>query len=480
VTGPREPLIFELPPSRPGTYAGGTGAPAAGEGIPGEFLRASPPPLPRLSELDVLRHFTRLSQLNLGVDTAFYPLGSCTMKYNPRLNEEVAADPAAAGAHPLWAPDLVQGCLAVLWSVERALAEVSGFDRVSLQPAAGAQGELGAMMMVRAWHQKRGRDPRTIIVPDTSHGTNPASAALCGFKVVTVPSGPDGCADLAALKGALGADTAAFMVTNPNTLGIFEPRIAEVARMVHEAGGLVYMDGANMNALLGVVKPAECGVDLMHFNLHKTFSTPHGGGGPGAGAIAATAALAPFLPSPVVERGERDGRAFYRLDHDRPDSVGALTAFYGNFGVVLRAWAYITRAGAEGLARVSRHAVLNSAYVRARLAGLLPAAYPGPSMHETVFTAAPLKARGLSALDLAKRLLDYGFYAPTIYFPLIVPEAVMVEPTETESRGTLDSFVEAIGRILTEDPELVRTAPHTTPVSRLDEVKAAREPVLKA
>jgi glycine dehydrogenase subunit 2 len=418
--------------------------------------------------------------MNMGVDTTFYPLGSCTMKYNPRLNEEIAGYPAAAGAHPLWAPGLVQGCLSVLWSVERALAEVSGFARVSLQPAAGAQGELGAMMMVRAWHLKKGRDPRTIVVPDTSHGTNPASAALCGFRVVTVKSGPDGTTDLGALKEALGPDTAAFMVTNPNTLGLFEPRIAEVARMVHEAGGLVYMDGANMNALLGVVKPAECGVDLMHFNLHKTFSTPHGGGGPGAGAVACTAELAPFLPSPVVERGERDGRAFYRLDHDRPDSIGALTSFHGNFGIILRAWAYIVRAGGDGLARVSCHAVLNSAYVRARLEGLLPAAYPGPSMHETVFTATPLKGRGITALDIAKRLLDYGFHAPTIYFPLVVHEAMMVEPTETESRGTLDAFVAALKAILAEDSELVRTAPHTTPVSRLDDVRAAREPKLRA
>ncbi len=474
------PLLFELPAGRAGefTLEDGPAFDAAACGLPADALRDGPPPWPEVSELDVVRHFTRLSQRNAGIDTHFYPLGSCTMKYNPRINEELAADPGCATVHPLWDESLVQGALEVLWQVERWLAEVSGFARVSLQPAAGAQSELGALMMIRAWHEAHGRSPRTVIVPDTSHGTNPASAALCGFKVVTIASDARGCTDLAKLKAALSDDTAAFMVTNPNTLGLFEPEVAEVARLVHAAGGLVYLDGANMNAMVGSVRPAAQGVDLMHFNLHKTFSTPHGGGGPGAGAIACTAALEPYLPGPVIDR-TADGKG-YRFNDDRPKSVGKLTGFWGNFGLLVRAYAYLVRNGADGLRDVSRHAVLNANYLRAKLSKVIPPAYPGASLHEVVLTGTPLKAKGIRALDVAKRLLDYGFYAPTVYFPLIVDEAIMVEPTETESRATLDAFAETFARICDEDPVMLHAAPHTTWVSRLDEVKAARELVLRA
>ncbi len=425
--------------------------------------------------MDAVRHFTRLSQRNAGIDTHFYPLGSCSMKYNPRINEEIAANPSATAVHPLWDESLVQGALAVLWEVERWLAEISGFARVSLQPAAGAQSELGSLMMIRKYHAERGRHPRTVIVPDSSHGTNPASAALCGFKVVTITSNQRGCTDLERLQGALSSDTAAFMITNPNTLGLFETEVTEIARMVHSVGGLVYLDGANMNAMVGMMQPAAHGVDLMHFNLHKTFSTPHGGGGPGAGSIACTAALEPYLPAPVIEREEREGKPVFRFNDDRPHSIGKLTAFHGNFGLLVRALSYLVRNGADGLKAVSQHAVLNANYLRAKLATLIPLAYDEPSMHEVVLRGTPLKAKGIRALDIAKRLLDYGFYAPTIYFPLIVDEAIMIEPTETESRQTLDTFTNAIAQILTEDPELLLSAPHTTPVGRLDEVKAARE-----
>jgi glycine dehydrogenase subunit 2 len=480
VTLPAEPLIFEYPEGRAGRFAAldpdDGGAP---EGIPADQLRAGPPPIPNVSELDAVRHFTRLSQRNAGIDTHFYPLGSCSMKYNPRVHEDVAAAPEAVHPHPLWDESLVQGALAVIWEVERWLAEISGFARVSLQPAAGAQSELGALMMIRRWHDAHGRSPRTVIVPDTSHGTNPASAAVCGLKVRTVSSNASGCIDLARLEAALDDDTAALMVTNPNTLGLFEPDIAEISRRVHAAGGLVYLDGANMNAMVGTARPADQGVDLMHFNLHKTFSTPHGGGGPGAGAIACTKALAPFLPIPVVERVDGPDGPVWRFDEDRPQSIGKLTAFYGNFGLLVRAYAYLIRNGGDGLREVSRHAVLNANYLRARLEDVVTAAYPGSCLHEVVFAGTPLKQKGITALDLAKRLLDYGFYAPTVYFPLIVDEAIMVEPTETESRQTLDAFADAVRRIASEDPADVKRAPVTTPVGRLDEVAAARHPVLR-
>jgi len=475
-----EPLLFELPRGKAGDFAGsGDKFDAADCGLPVESLRSGALPVPEISELDAVRHFTRLSLKNAGVDTHFYPLGSCTMKYNPRVNEDLAGSPAVTGVHPLWAVDNVQGALAVLWEAAHRLGEVSGFPGVSLQPAAGAQSELGSLMMIRRYHADRGRDPRTVLVPDTSHGTNPASASLCGLKVSQVPSGPDGLLDLDGLRRALSADTAAVMVTNPNTLGMFETRIAEAAGIAHAAGALVYLDGANMNAQVGVMRPADQGADIMHFNLHKTFATPHGGGGPGAGAIACIRDLEPYLPSPVVERTGTGGKFAYRLAYDRPKSIGRLGAFYGNFSVVVRALAYLMRTGSDGLADVARHAVLNANYVRVRLAGIIPPAYPGPSMHEVVLAGKALKERGISALDLAKRLLDHGFYAPTVYFPLIVPEAIMIEPTETESPGTLDAFVDAVSAITAEDPAVVKSAPHAMPVGRLDEVKAARDLVLK-
>jgi len=475
-----EPLLFELARGKAGDYAGVIkGLDSAASGLPADALRSGPPPIPEISELDAVRHFTRLSRRNAGVDTQFYPLGSCTMKYNPRINEDLAASPAVTGVHPLWGPEMIQGALAVLWETARRLSEISGFPGVSLQPAAGAQSELGSLMMIRRYHQDRGRDPRTVVVPDTSHGTNPASAALCGLKVSQVPSGPDGLLDLEGLRRVLSSDTAALMVTNPNTLGMFETGMAKAARIAHDAGALVYLDGANMNAQVGVMRPVESGADIMHFNLHKTFSTPHGSGGPGAGAIACIRELEPYLPKPIVERtGTGDGSA-YRLQYDRPKSVGRLGAFHGNFAVVVRALAYLLRTGSDGLADVARHAVLNANYVRVLLAGTLPPAYPGPSMHEVVLNGKVLKERGTSALDLAKRLLDHGFHAPTIYFPHIVPEAVMIEPTETESPATLDAFVSAVKAIMDEDPAVLGTAPHETPVGRLDEVKAAREPVLR-
>jgi glycine dehydrogenase subunit 2 len=465
-----EPLLFELNPGLAEDYVGGV---PAEQGIPAEFIRDGAPPLPELSELDVVRHFNRLSKRNAGVETHFYPLGSCTMKYNPRFNEDMAALPEVVNAHPLWDESLTQGCLEVVWETARWLAEISGFARVSLQPAAGAQSELGALMMVRAWHESRGKKPSKVLVTDTSHGTNPASAALCGFTVETLVSGPDGCIDLMNLATALQGDVAALMVTNPNTLGLFEPNMADAARMVHEAGGLVYFDGANMNALMGVARPAAFGADLMHFNLHKTFSTPHGGGGPGAGAIACTAELEPFLPAPLVAR---DAFGRFHLDRNRPRSIGKLTAFQGNFGVIVRALSYMVRCGGGGLREAAENAVLNANYLRKLLEPSLPTAYSGPCLHEFVLTARLLKKKnGVTALDIAKGLLDRGYYAPTIYFPLIVEEALMVEPTETEGRGTLDEFAKAFAEVCSMDPAELHSAPRTMPVGRLDEVKAARD-----
>jgi len=465
-----EPLLFELSHGQAEDYVGGV---PAEQGIPAEFIRGEVPPLPELSELDVVRHFNRLSKKNAGVDTHFYPLGSCTMKYNPRFNEDMAALPEVVQAHPLWDESMTQGCMEIVWETARWLAEISGFARVSLQPAAGAQSELGALMMVRGWHESRGRKRGKVLVTDTSHGTNPASAALCGFTVETVASGPDGCIDLKNLQAALSDDVAALMVTNPNTLGLFEGRMQEAAQMVHEAGGLVYLDGANMNALMGMARPSSLGADLMHFNLHKTFSTPHGGGGPGAGAIACTADLEPFLPAPLVAR---DAFGHFHFDHNRPKSIGKLTAFHGNFGVIVRALSYMVRCGGGGLREVSETAVINANFLRNLLEKILPTAYSGACLHEFVLTAKSLKqSKGITALDIAKGLLDKGYYAPTIYFPLIVEEALMVEPTETESRGTMEAFAKAFAEVCAMDPEALHSAPNTMPVGRLDEVKAARD-----
>ncbi|MCS3920688.1 aminomethyl-transferring glycine dehydrogenase subunit GcvPB [Fervidibacter sacchari] len=447
-----------------------------------ENLRSDPPPLPELDQPTVVRHFVRLSQLNYSVDTHFYPLGSCTMKHNPKVDEEVAKLPEFAMLHPLQDEETVQGILRLLKTLEQMLCEIGGMDACTLQGSAGAQGEFIGLLLVRAWHRYRGEgEKRTrIIVPDSAHGTNPASAARCGFAVESVPSGPDGCIDLSALEKALQPDPngflpAAVMVTNPNTLGKFERDIVKVAELTHEAGALLYYDGANLNAIMGKAKPGDMGCDIMHFNLHKTFSTPHGGGGPGSGPVAVKSFLEPFLPVPVIE--EKDGKLV--LSEDRPLSVGRVHSFYGNVLVAVKAYAYIRSLGAEGLTKVTEDAVLNANYLMHKLANIFPVAFPGLCKHEFVLSLKQFKREtGVRTWDVAKRLLDYGFYAPTVYFPITVEEAMMVEPTETERKETLDAFaaaLEQIAREARERPEVVQTAPHKTPVGRLDEAKAARE-----
>lgn len=448
--------------------------------IPADLLRKKPPLLPEVSEVDVIRHYTHLSQMNYGVDGGFYPLGSCTMKYNPKINEELARLPGFAQMHPLQPEETAQGCLKVMADLDRHLCAITGMDRFTLQPAAGAQGELAGLMMIRAYHENRqdcGR--RKMIVPDSAHGTNPASAAMAGFDVVEVRSDAQGCVDVDALRTLVGPDTAGLMLTNPNTLGLFDTRISEIADLIHAAGGLLYYDGANANAILGITRPGDMGFDVVHLNLHKTFSTPHGGGGPGSGPVGVKARLEPFLPVPLV-RKDPDG--LYRLDADRPLSIGRIKAFHGHFAVLLRAWAYIRTHGAEGLRHVSESAVLNANYLRVRLSDAYDLPFRRVCMHEVVFSGSRQKARGVSTLDIAKRLLDYGYHPPTIYFPLIVKEALMIEPTETESRETLDAFAGALLQIDREsqsDPALVHGAPHNTAVARLDEVLAARQAVLR-
>jgi glycine dehydrogenase subunit 2 len=447
--------------------------------LPEELLRREAPALPEVSEVDAVRHFTRLSMRNFGVDSGFYPLGSCTMKYNPKVNEAMARLPGFAAVHPLQSVDTVQGCLELMYETDVMLSEITGMDRVSLQPAAGAHGEMTGLMIIKAYHEHRGDDKRrNIIVPDSAHGTNPASAALAGFKVVNVKSDANGMVDLTALAEALNDETAGLMLTNPNTLGLFDRNIRTIADMVHAAGGLLYYDGANMNAIMGVSRPGDMGFDVVHLNLHKTFSTPHGGGGPGSGPVGVKSGLVPFLPKPVVEK-TKDG---FTLDYDRPLSVGKVRSYWGNFGVVVKAYAYILSMGAEGLKEASEAAVLNANYVRLRLRDYFDVPYDTACMHEVVLSGKRQAEYGVTALDIAKRLIDYGFHPPTIYFPLIVKEAMMIEPTETESRETLDKFIAAMIGIADEaqkDPDALKSAPHSTCVSRPDEGKAAREPVLK-
>ncbi|MDP3723770.1 MAG: aminomethyl-transferring glycine dehydrogenase subunit GcvPB [Candidatus Omnitrophota bacterium] len=475
------PLIVEQSvPGRRGYWLPPSDVPAANpaELPPQDQLRASPPSLPEVAEFDVVRHYTTLSQRNFSVDTHFYPLGSCTMKYNPKLNERVAALPGFAQLHPLQPAAQVQGLLALLYELEQLLCAITGMEAFTLQPAAGAQGELTGLKIIAAYHRSKRRKRPTILIPDSAHGTNPASAALSGFTVVQLRSGPDGLIDLKELQAKLSDDVAALMLTNPNTLGLFERQILEVTALLHAHDALVYMDGANMNALLGIARPGEMGVDLLQLNLHKTFSTPHGGGGPGAGPVGVTKALEPFLPVPRIRRV---GRRF-AWDERGAATIGRVHGFYGNVGVLVRAYAYIRTLGREGLARASRSAIINANYLRVTLREAFPVPFDRPCLHECVLTLKALKAQGLSAWDVAKRLLDYGFYAPTVYFPLIVEEALMIEPTETESKETLDRFVQAMRRIAEEattDPELVRRAPHRMVVDRLDEVKAAREPNLR-
>jgi glycine dehydrogenase subunit 2 len=412
----------------------------------------------------------------MSIDTHFYPLGSCTMKYNPKRNERMAALPGMADLHPYQPESTLQGMLELLYTMQEILAEISGLPAVSLQPAAGAHGELTALMAAAAYFRQRGEKRTKVLAPDSAHGTNPASAAMAGFQAITVHSNDDGSVDLADLRKKLDRETAVFMITNPNTLGLFDRQVGKIAEMVHELGGLIYLDGANMNAILGITRPGDFGADMMHFNPHKTFSGPHGGGGPGAGPIAVRDFLAPFLPAPVVEK---DGDKF-RLAYDRPHSIGRVRSFFGQVGVFVRAYSYIRSYGPEGLRQVSENAVLNANYLLSRVKHILPVPQGDRCLHEFVATASKIKAdRGVSAMDLAKRLLDYGYHAPTVYFPLTVKEAMMIEPTETESKETLDAFAETLFRITEESPDLLHEAPHTTSISRPDEVQAARQPIMR-
>jgi glycine dehydrogenase subunit 2 len=479
---PGKKLIFEL--SKPGRVAYSLPEPDVPaiepeEVLPEELLRDEPPELPEVSEPDLVRHYIELSRRNYGVDNGFYPLGSCTMKYNPKVHEDVARLPGFARIHPYQPEETVQGALQLMYELQQYLAEITGMDRVTLQPAAGAQGEWTGLMMIRAYHESRGDTGRNkVIVPDSAHGTNPASATVAGFQTVTVPSDERGLVDVEALRAAVGEDTAALMLTNPNTLGLFEREIQEIADIVHQAGGLLYYDGANANSILGIARPGDMGFDVVHLNLHKTFTTPHGGGGPGAGPVGVKKELAPFLPVPVVEKGE-DG---YYLKEDLPQSIGRVKGFYGNFGILVRAYAYIRTMGPDGLRRVSENAVLNANYVMRKLAPYFDLPYPQHCKHEFVLSGKRQKKLGVRTLDMAKRLLDFGIHPPTIYFPLIVEECLMIEPTETESKETLDRFIDAmiqIAREAEENPERVQEAPTATVVKRLDEVTAARKPVLR-
>jgi len=471
--------LFEL--SKPG--ACGVRLPACDvpERPPAKLLPAgataeAAPPLPELSEPEVVRHFVNLSTMNMSVDTHFYPLGSCTMKYNPKRNERLASLAGMAALHPYQPESTLQGMLRLLYESQQLLAEVAGLPAVSLQPAAGAHGELTALFVAAAYFRDRGDERTTVLIPEGAHGTNPASAAMAGFRAVPVGTTDDGLVDLDELSSKIDDKTAVFMITNPNTLGLFEHQIGQITQMIHDAGGLVYLDGANMNAIMGITRPGDFGADLMHFNPHKTFSGPPGGGGPGAGPIAVSEALGPFLPSPVVVK---DGDRF-RLDDQRPKSIGRVRSFFGNTGVLVRMYCYMLTHGPEGLRQVTEQAVLGANYLLSRIKHILPVPHGDRCMHEFVASAAKLKSeRKISAMEIAKRLLDYGFHAPTVYFPLIVPEALMIEPTETESRATLDAFAEAVFRITEEDPDWLHDAPHTTAVSRPDEVQAARKPVLK-
>ncbi len=474
-----EPHIYEL--SSPGKIGANLPDPDVPEAeLPAHLLRQDNlARLPELSETEVIRHFTRISQRNYCIDTGMYPLGSCTMKYNPKIHEETARLPGFAAAHPLQDPAQSQGALQLMYELQTYLAEISGFDAVSLQPAAGAQGEFTGILVFRAYHLARGDTQRNeVLVPDAAHGTNPATASMAGFKVVEVKSDKRGNVDLDDLQARLSPRTVGMMLTNPNTLGLFEEQIEDVCRLVHEAGGLMYGDGANFNAILGIVKPRDVGFDLMHYNLHKTFTTPHGGGGPGSGAVGCTAELAPFLPGPLVRPAAgSDTYEFFMPEQ----SIGRVKTFHGNFGMLVRAWTYIRTLGAAGLRKVSETAVLNANYIRAELDDIYPPAVDRICMHESVLRGQIAGVKGVRTLDLAKRLIDYGFHPPTVYFPLIVPEALMIEPTETESKLNLDRFIQTmrtIAREAAEQPDLLHAAPTRSPVRRLDETRAARQPVL--
>jgi glycine dehydrogenase subunit 2 len=472
-----EPLSFELSrPNAPSPRLPDADVKSASPSValPKDALRAHPPELPRLSEPEIMRHYSRLASLNYSISENFYPLGSCTMKYNPVANEAAAALPGYAGLHPYQDEDSVQGALELMWRLEQALCAVVGVAKVTLQPAAGAHGEWTALRMIQAYHRSRGEPRDEVLVPDSAHGTNPASAALSGFHVVEVKSGPDGRISLADLESKLSPKTAALMLTNPNTLGLFERQILDIAEMVHAVGAMLYYDGANLNAFMGICRPGDMGFDAVHMNLHKTFTTPHGGGGPGAGPVGVKAELAPFLPTPTVERTN----GHLKLDFKRPQSIGRVRSFYGNFGMLVRAYTYIVAMGGDGLRQASEDAVLSANYLRKLVENDLEMPHEGPCMHEFVASARNLSSDGVRALDIAKALLDRDFYAPTVYFPLVVPEAIMVEPTETESKATLDSFAQAIKEIVAEaraNPQSLHDDPKTMPVGRLDEVAAARK-----
>ena len=469
-----EPLLYEI--SRPGRCSCWLPEPDVPQAeLPAGYVRDDLP-LPEVSEIDLARHYVRLSQLNYAVDVGFYPLGSCTMKYSPKVNEAMCRLPGFTQLHPLQPADSVQGALMVMYELQEFLAEISGFPGISLQPAAGAHGEMTGVLIMRKALYDRGETQRDVIlVPDSAHGTNPATTTMSGLKVVEIPSDARGNVDLNALRANLNDQVVGLMLTNPNTLGLFDEQVLEVTRLVHEAGGLVYGDGANLNAVVGICKPADLGFDVLHFNLHKTFSTPHGGGGPGAGPVGVTAELADFLPGPIVaERYDEEGP--FLVLYVPTKSIGPVKSFYGNFGVLVRAYTYIRMLGAAGLRRVAENAVLNANYLLSRVRGVYPLPYDRTCMHEFVVEGRIAGAPDVRALDISKRLMDYGFHPPTNYFPLIVPEALMIEPTETESKETLDAFAEALLKIAEEareDPELLHKAPHTTPLGRLDEVRAS-------
>ena len=447
--------------------------------LPGDYIRNEDAKLPEVSELDIMRHYTALSKRNHGVDSGFYPLGSCTMKYNPKLNEKIARFPGFSAIHPLQDEDTVQGALELLYDLSGHLEEITGMDEVTLQPAAGAHGEWTGLMMIRAYHEARGDFGRTkVIVPDSAHGTNPASATVAGFETITVKSNEHGLVDIEDLKRAVNEETAALMLTNPNTLGLFEENITEMADIVHQAGGKLYYDGANLNAVLSKARPGDRGFDVVHLNLHKTFTGPHGGGGPGSGPVGVKKEFIPYLPKPVLTK--KEGRLTF--DYDRPQSIGRVKPYYGNFGINVRAYTYIRSMGPDGLKAVTENAVLNANYMMRRLAPYYDLPYARHCKHEFVLSGRRQKKLGVRTLDIAKRLLDFGYHPPTVYFPLNVEESIMIEPTETESKETLDAFIDAmiqIAREAEESPETVQEAPHTTVVKRVDETKAARKPVLK-
>ncbi|URM34138.1 aminomethyl-transferring glycine dehydrogenase subunit GcvPB [Cytobacillus firmus] len=477
-----QPLIFELSTEgRIGYSLPEMDIPEIdlGELLPEGYLREEEPELPEVSELDIMRHYTALSNRNHGVDSGFYPLGSCTMKYNPKINENVARFNGFAHLHPLQDESSVQGALELMYDLQEHLIEITGMDEVTLQPAAGAHGEWTGLMMIRAYHEANGDTKRTkVVVPDSAHGTNPASATVAGFETVTVKSDENGLVDLEDLRRVVGEDTAALMLTNPNTLGLFEENILEMAEIVHSAGGKLYYDGANLNAVLSKARPGDMGFDVVHLNLHKTFTGPHGGGGPGSGPVGVKADLIPYLPKPVlVKKGDQ-----YEFDYDRPQSIGRVKPYYGNFGINVRAYTYIRTMGPDGLKAVTENAVLNANYMMRRLEPFFDLPFDRHCKHEFVLSGKRQKKLGVRTLDIAKRLLDFGYHPPTIYFPLNVEECIMIEPTETESKETLDAFVDAmiqIAKEAEENPEIVQEAPHTTVIGRLDETMAARKPVLR-